>query len=138
MRLLGSVFSGYVRLETAGGFRHSSPDLPGESWTEILDALDSLLRNWPASPGDPARLLRRRLRRADAACAAVAAARVIAAATPTALSHLDSSIAVPSLSWGLGSARSRGSGRAVAAHRADTRAGRRSSRGRRTYAALTA
>ncbi|GGY55782.1 TetR/AcrR family transcriptional regulator [Streptomyces anulatus] len=46
VRLLGSVFSGYVGLEAAGGFRHSSPDSQ-ESWTEILDALDSLLRSWP-------------------------------------------------------------------------------------------
>ncbi|MFI1227565.1 MULTISPECIES: TetR/AcrR family transcriptional regulator [unclassified Streptomyces] len=47
VRLLGSVFSGFVGLETAGGFSHSSPDSQ-ESWSEILDALDALLRNWPA------------------------------------------------------------------------------------------
>ncbi|MFF5772108.1 TetR/AcrR family transcriptional regulator [Streptomyces californicus] len=47
VRLLGGFFTGYVQLEAAGGFSHSSPD-PQESWTEILDALDSLLRNWPA------------------------------------------------------------------------------------------
>jgi AcrR family transcriptional regulator len=47
VRLLGSVFNGYVELETAGGFSHSSPDAK-ESWNEILDALDVLLRNWPA------------------------------------------------------------------------------------------
>lgn len=46
VRLLGSVFSGYVGLETAGGFSHSAPDSQ-ESWTEILDALDHLLRTWP-------------------------------------------------------------------------------------------
>ncbi|MFB7652681.1 MULTISPECIES: TetR/AcrR family transcriptional regulator [unclassified Streptomyces] len=46
VRLLGSVFSGYVGLETAGGFSHSAPDAQ-ESWTEILNALDSLLRTWP-------------------------------------------------------------------------------------------
>jgi AcrR family transcriptional regulator len=46
VRLLGSVFHGYVSLETAGGFSHSTPDSQ-ESWTRILDALDSLLRNWP-------------------------------------------------------------------------------------------
>ncbi|MFE9696664.1 TetR/AcrR family transcriptional regulator [Streptomyces sp. NPDC006270] len=49
VRLLGSFFSGYVELESAGGFRHSSPGSQ-ESWTEILDALDSLLRNWPTAP----------------------------------------------------------------------------------------
>ncbi|MYW01049.1 TetR/AcrR family transcriptional regulator [Streptomyces sp. SID3343] len=46
VRLLGSVFSGYVDLESAGGFSHSSPGAQ-ESWTEILDALDVLLRTWP-------------------------------------------------------------------------------------------
>ncbi|ELP62498.1 TetR/AcrR family transcriptional regulator [Streptomyces turgidiscabies] len=50
VRLLGSVFHGYTSLETAGGFSHSAPD-PQETWTRILDALDTLLRNWPtASP----------------------------------------------------------------------------------------
>ncbi|WP_149825510.1 TetR/AcrR family transcriptional regulator [Streptomyces tailanensis] len=47
VRLLGSVFHGYVSLESAGGFSHSAPD-PQESWERILDALDALLRNWPA------------------------------------------------------------------------------------------
>ncbi|KQW14773.1 TetR/AcrR family transcriptional regulator [Streptomyces sp. Root369] len=49
VRLLGSTFHGYASLEGAGGFSHSSPD-SGESWTRILDALDSLLRNWPTPP----------------------------------------------------------------------------------------
>ncbi|GAA4787209.1 TetR-like C-terminal domain-containing protein [Streptomyces ziwulingensis] len=49
VRLLGSVFHGYVSLELAGGFSHSAPDSQ-ESWTRILDALDALLRNWPAAP----------------------------------------------------------------------------------------
>ncbi|GGX57734.1 TetR/AcrR family transcriptional regulator [Streptomyces fructofermentans] len=48
VRLLGSVFHGYVDLELAGGFSHSAPDSQ-ESWTRIVDALDALLRNWPAS-----------------------------------------------------------------------------------------
>ncbi|MFC9647115.1 MULTISPECIES: TetR/AcrR family transcriptional regulator [unclassified Streptomyces] len=47
VRLLGSVFHGYVSLETAGGFSHSAPDSE-ESWSRALDALDALLRNWPA------------------------------------------------------------------------------------------
>ncbi|MER5361096.1 TetR/AcrR family transcriptional regulator [Streptomyces sp. NPDC002785] len=48
VRLLGSVFNGYVGLETAGGFSHSTPDSQ-ESWTEILNALDALLRTWPTT-----------------------------------------------------------------------------------------
>ncbi|MET9062800.1 WHG domain-containing protein [Streptomyces antibioticus] len=48
VRLLGSVFSGYVGLELGGGFDHSAPD-SDESWSRILDALDALLRNWPAA-----------------------------------------------------------------------------------------
>ncbi|MFD6875945.1 MULTISPECIES: TetR/AcrR family transcriptional regulator [unclassified Streptomyces] len=49
VRLLGSVFSGFVTLESAGGFSHSAPG-SRESWTEILDALDVLLRGWPTTP----------------------------------------------------------------------------------------
>jgi AcrR family transcriptional regulator len=48
VRLLGSVFHGYADLEAAGGFSHSAPDSQ-ESWERVLDALDSLLRNWPAN-----------------------------------------------------------------------------------------
>lgn len=48
VRMLGSVFHGYVSLELAGGFSHSAPD-SGESWNRILDALDALLRDWPAT-----------------------------------------------------------------------------------------
>lgn len=47
VRLLGSVFHGYVSLELSGGFSHSAPDSQ-ESWTRIVDALDALLRHWPA------------------------------------------------------------------------------------------
>ncbi|WP_328500016.1 WHG domain-containing protein [Streptomyces sp. NBC_00457] len=49
VRLLGSVFHGYASLEGAGGFSHSAPDSE-ESWARVLDALDTLLRNWPARP----------------------------------------------------------------------------------------
>ncbi|WP_055696456.1 MULTISPECIES: TetR/AcrR family transcriptional regulator [Streptomyces] len=49
VRLLGSVFHGYVDLELAGGFSHSAPD-SGETWARVIDALDALLRNWPAAP----------------------------------------------------------------------------------------
>ncbi|MCQ9135384.1 MULTISPECIES: TetR/AcrR family transcriptional regulator [Streptomyces] len=48
VRLLGSVFHGYVSLEMGGGFSHSAPDTQ-ETWTRILDALDVLLRTWPPS-----------------------------------------------------------------------------------------
>ncbi|MGW1542645.1 TetR/AcrR family transcriptional regulator [Streptomyces sp. NPDC002309] len=48
VRMLGSVFHGYVSLELAGGFSHSAPDSE-ESWNRVLDALDALLRNWPAA-----------------------------------------------------------------------------------------
>ncbi|AHH97306.1 TetR/AcrR family transcriptional regulator [Kutzneria viridogrisea] len=51
VRLLGSVFHGYVSLELSGGFSHSAPDSQ-VTWTRILDALDALLRNWPA-PAEP-------------------------------------------------------------------------------------
>lgn len=47
VRLLGSVFHGYVSLEMGGGFSHSTPDTQ-ETWSRTLDALDALLRNWPA------------------------------------------------------------------------------------------
>jgi len=46
VRLLGSVFHGYVSLEMGGGFSHSAPDTQ-QTWLRILDALDALLRNWP-------------------------------------------------------------------------------------------
>ena len=43
VRLLGSVIHGYVSLELAGGFAHSTPDAQ-VSWEWILDRLDTLLR----------------------------------------------------------------------------------------------
>ncbi|MFD0268075.1 TetR/AcrR family transcriptional regulator [Streptomyces sp. NPDC127106] len=46
VRMLGSVFHGYVSLERAGGFSHGPPDSQ-ESWERIIDALDALLRDWP-------------------------------------------------------------------------------------------
>ena len=48
VRLLGSVFLGYVSLETAGGFSHH-PRAADDSWARALDALDAALRNWPAA-----------------------------------------------------------------------------------------
>ncbi|MEU4555318.1 TetR family transcriptional regulator [Micromonospora violae] len=44
VRMLGSVFHGYVSLELSGGFEHSAPAAQ-ESWDWIVDALDALLRN---------------------------------------------------------------------------------------------
>jgi len=44
VRMLGSVFHGYVSLELAGSFDHSAPDTR-ESWAWIVDSLDTLLRN---------------------------------------------------------------------------------------------
>ncbi|WP_328413154.1 TetR/AcrR family transcriptional regulator [Streptomyces violaceus] len=51
VRLLGSVFHGYVSLELGGGFSHSAPGTD-VTWARIIDALDTLLRNWPAPPTD--------------------------------------------------------------------------------------
>ena len=48
VRLLGSVFHGYIGLELGGAFSHSAPDTQ-ETWSGVLVALDALLRNWPAS-----------------------------------------------------------------------------------------
>jgi len=53
VRLLGSVFRGYVDLELSGAFSHSAPDSE-ESWRRALDSLDALLRAWPTTP-DPSR-----------------------------------------------------------------------------------
>ncbi|MFD6098991.1 TetR/AcrR family transcriptional regulator [Nocardiopsis flavescens] len=47
VRLLGAALHGYVSLEAGGGFDHSAPDTQA-TWKRTLDALDSLLRNWPA------------------------------------------------------------------------------------------
>lgn len=48
VRLLGSVFHGYVSLEMGGSFSHSAPDTD-ETWSRTLDALDTLLHHWPTS-----------------------------------------------------------------------------------------
>ncbi|MFY7068217.1 TetR/AcrR family transcriptional regulator [Nocardiopsis changdeensis] len=47
VRLLGATLHGYVSLEMGGGFDHSAPDTEA-TWSRTIDALDSLLRNWPA------------------------------------------------------------------------------------------
>ncbi|MFF3390920.1 TetR/AcrR family transcriptional regulator [Streptomyces sp. NPDC002669] len=48
VRMLGSVFHGYISLELAGGFDHTAVD-PQESWRWTLDSLDALLRSRGAS-----------------------------------------------------------------------------------------
>ncbi len=52
VRLLGSVFHGYVSLELRGAFSHSAPDSQ-ESWVRVIDSLDALLRSWPTTDDDP-------------------------------------------------------------------------------------
>ncbi|URN00544.1 TetR/AcrR family transcriptional regulator [Actinomadura madurae] len=46
VRMLGSVFHGYVSLETAGSFSHTPRDVEA-TWSRTLDALDVALKNWP-------------------------------------------------------------------------------------------
>ncbi|WP_224283354.1 TetR/AcrR family transcriptional regulator [Streptomyces sp. LS1784] len=43
VRMLGSVFHGYISLEAAGGFSHTAVDAQ-QSWDWIIDSLDALLR----------------------------------------------------------------------------------------------
>ncbi|MFF4388138.1 MULTISPECIES: TetR/AcrR family transcriptional regulator [unclassified Streptomyces] len=44
VRMLGSVFHGYVSLEAAGGFSHTAVDSQ-ESWAWTLESLDAMLRH---------------------------------------------------------------------------------------------
>ncbi|MEV7397503.1 TetR/AcrR family transcriptional regulator [Aeromicrobium sp. NPDC092404] len=46
VRLLGSIFHGFISLERSTSFDHSSPSSQ-ESWTKILSTLDAMLRSWP-------------------------------------------------------------------------------------------
>ncbi len=48
IRLVGSVINGFINLESVGSFDHSGPE-PDRSWARALEALDSLLRSWPAA-----------------------------------------------------------------------------------------
>ncbi|MBD0672762.1 TetR/AcrR family transcriptional regulator [Streptomyces sp. CBMA156] len=50
VRMLGSVFHGYISLEAAGGFSHTAVDAR-ESWEWIIDSVDALLRAGGARPG---------------------------------------------------------------------------------------
>ncbi|MFI6812347.1 TetR/AcrR family transcriptional regulator [Nonomuraea sp. NPDC050328] len=45
VRLLRSTFHGFVALEAAGGFAHHRT--PDHTWPRTLDALHTLLLNWP-------------------------------------------------------------------------------------------
>lgn len=56
VRLLGSAINGFVALEAGGGFDHSDPPAAA-SWTRVLEAVDSALRNWPTQDphDDPSR-----------------------------------------------------------------------------------
>ncbi|MFB7560478.1 TetR/AcrR family transcriptional regulator [Streptomyces brevispora] len=45
VRLLRSMFHGFVALEAAGGFAHARS--PQRSWVRTLDALHTLLEHWP-------------------------------------------------------------------------------------------
>lgn len=47
-RLLGSAVNGWIALEHAGGFAHSTPDADA-SWTRALQALDALFDAWPTA-----------------------------------------------------------------------------------------
>jgi AcrR family transcriptional regulator len=48
VRMLGSVFHGFIALESAGGFSHT-PRATDESWMRMLDVLHHALANWPTS-----------------------------------------------------------------------------------------
>ncbi len=48
VRLLGSMFHGYIALEAAGGFSHT-PRSSEESWNTCLDILDHALQHWPSN-----------------------------------------------------------------------------------------
>ncbi|MGH4035638.1 TetR/AcrR family transcriptional regulator [Actinomycetota bacterium Odt1-20B] len=54
VRLLGSVFHGYISQELGGSFDHSAPDTQ-ETWERIVDVLDAMLRNWPAPAAQSSR-----------------------------------------------------------------------------------
>lgn len=48
VRMLGSVFHGYISLESGGGFAHTAVD-PQVSWSWMVDSLDAMLRGRAAS-----------------------------------------------------------------------------------------
>lgn len=48
VRMLGSMFHGFIALESAGGFGHT-PRATDESWMRMLDVLHHALVNWPSA-----------------------------------------------------------------------------------------
>ncbi|VVD72141.1 TetR family transcriptional regulator [Pandoraea pneumonica] len=52
IRFLGGFFMGYITLTSSSAFAHSAPDAD-VSWQRCLDALDTSLRQWPATPPLP-------------------------------------------------------------------------------------
>ncbi|WP_087725680.1 TetR/AcrR family transcriptional regulator [Pandoraea sp. PE-S2T-3] len=48
IRFLGGFFMGYITLESASAFAHSTPDAD-ISWLRSLDALDTALTHWPST-----------------------------------------------------------------------------------------
>ena len=54
VRLMGSVFHGFVTLELAGAFAHSEP-ASQESWVRAVDALDDVLQRWSTPTTRPGR-----------------------------------------------------------------------------------
>jgi AcrR family transcriptional regulator len=52
VRLLASAINGFVALEAGGSFDHSDPPA-ALSWERVLDAVDTSLRNWPTTYGEP-------------------------------------------------------------------------------------
>ena len=49
VRLLGSVFHGFVTLELAGGFSHSAPDAAGQPGRASRTPSTPCCSNWPAA-----------------------------------------------------------------------------------------
>lgn len=51
VRLVGATIHGYLDLQQSGSFDHSRPDAE-QGWERAVDALDTLLRHWPAPEHD--------------------------------------------------------------------------------------
>lgn len=50
VRLLGATIHGFIDLDGAGSFGHSTPTSDG-SWERVLERLDAALRTWPVREG---------------------------------------------------------------------------------------
>ncbi|MBF6331108.1 TetR/AcrR family transcriptional regulator [Nocardia transvalensis] len=51
VRFVNGTLHGYVSLEKTGAFRHTQRDIE-LSWSKALDALDTVLENWPATAAE--------------------------------------------------------------------------------------